>query len=292
MTRYYFIVNPVAAAGACLKRFAAVQKELARRGVRYTAVYSERPGHAGELARLALRGDAGCVVSAGGDGTFREIAEVMMGSGIPLGILPFGTGNDLIRALGIPADPGAALEALLEGSPRKVDAVTANGQLFVNVAGLGFDVDVLEKTRHYKDSLRVRGIFPYILGILHALLQPKTYHIKARSREQSLDMDAFLVSVGNGTHIGGGMMVTPLADMSDGLLDICAVRRVGRLKVLRCLTKFIRGKHLGLDITTYFKTRELTVESEPPARVQLDGEIIETTPVTFKVRPGALSILV
>lgn len=290
MNRLHFIVNPAAGGNTCIKRFAALENILINREIPYSSSYSEYPGHGAKLTKEAVLSGAGAVISVGGDGTTREIAAELLHTGIPMGVLPLGTGNDLIKALGIPNEPEEAMEVILNGQARLIDAAMANDQLYLNVAGFGFDVDVLEKARYYKDTFR--GLFAYILGLLHALLRLGSHKAVIRTADgQTLEQEVILVAAGNGTHIGGGMMVTPQADVSDGLLDICVVEKVGRLKVLRCLAKFIKGKHLGLEFIRYFKAKEITVACEASTKVQLDGEIIEATPVTFRVLPSALLML-
>lgn len=287
MSRLHFIINPVAGGNACLKRFRKVEDLLDEQGIAYSAVYSEYAGHASELTRIAP--DCDCIVAVGGDGTVREVARELLHTGVPLGILPFGTGNDMIKSLGIPSDLEGALRLLLEGGSRRIDAATVNGELFVNVAGFGFDVDVLTMTRHYKN--RFHGRTAYILGLLHALFRLRTHPVRLHSVQKEMEADVLLVAVGNGRCIGGGMQVTPLADPADGLLDICVVTKVGPLGVLRFLLRFIRGKHLDMDIVHYFRVERLEVESASRVPLQMDGEIAGRTPAVFQVLPGALHIV-
>lgn len=287
MPHLHFIVNPVAGGGGCLRRFRRAVEVLEERGIDYTAVYSEYPGHASELTRIAPECD--CIVAVGGDGTVREVARELIHTSMPMGILPFGTGNDLIKSLGIPGDAVGALELLLEGSACSIDAVDAGGDIYFNVAGFGFDVDVLERTRYYKN--RFRGRVAYILGVIHALFHLRIHSVQVNGGPQPLKADVLLVAVGNGCCIGGGMQVTPLADPSDGLLDICVVTKVGPLGVLRFLLRFIRGKHLDMDIVHYFRTDRLEVLSEDCLLVQMDGEIVGKTPLSFQILPGALHII-
>lgn len=289
MKHLHFVVNPAAAGSTCIRRFSALQPMLERRGINYSVVYSEYPGHVTELVQQAITADVDCVVAVGGDGTAREVAEALVHTGIPMGILPIGTGNDLIRALKIPANLDDAVELLISGTPRPVDAATANDRVYLNVAGFGFDVKVLERTKHYKKKLQ--GLFPYILGLLHALIHLRSWNIQVTTDGETYSQQALVVAVGNGTHIGGGMMVTPLAVVDDGLLDVCIIKSVGRMQLLRALRRFIGGKHLEMEITRYFKVTELTVKCGSQAQLQLDGEIMLSTPVTFCVLPHALEII-
>lgn len=288
MKKPYFIINPLSGSGKCLKKFQQISRRLDELGIPYVTAFSEYPDHAATLVPAAVEAGCDCVVAVGGDGIIRQTAQAMVDVRLPLGILPLGTGNDFIKALNIPVAPLKALDLILNGQAIPVDAVAANDKIFVNVAGIGFDVSVLIYTERYKKWFR--SSFSYILGVLHALINPGSRHMKITTPEGTFEKDSLLIGIGNGICIGGGMKITPFADPSDGLLDICIADRVTRRRFLLSLPKFIRGSHVGLNIIQYFKTTEITVECEPGTAVQLDGEIIEETPVTFRILPGALSI--
>lgn len=288
MSRLHFIFNPVAGNGASKKAFAQMEELLRRQGIEYSVASSEYAGHALELTRQALREGHGCIVAVGGDGTVREVAQEMVDSGVPLGVLPCGTGNDMVRALHIPQDPAEALNILLDGEVRPMDAALANGKLFFNVGGFGFDVDVLINTDRYKK--RFSGLTAYTMGLFRALIGLKLRRVRLITEEGEFESNALLVAACNGTHFGGGMNVAPLANPSDGLLDICVINDVTRRTVVFILMKFIKGQHLNLPIVRYFKAKEITVYSDPESRLQLDGEVVGETPVTFSIRPAALLV--
>lgn len=290
MSRFHFIFNPVAGNGLSQKAFAQMEDLLRAQSIDYSVANSEYAGHAPDLARAALAAGHDCIVAVGGDGTVREVAEAMIGSSIPLGVLPCGTGNDLVKSLHIPSDPAAVLELLLHGEVRSMDAGEANGMLFFNIAGFGFDVDVLENTELYKK--RFRGLVPYLLGLLRALTHMQLRHVRITTPEGVEEYDALVVAAGNGTHFGGGMNITPLADPCDGLFDICVIHSINKLKALKVLARFVKGKHISMsEITRYYNATELTVESDPDSSLELDGEITGSTPVTFRLLPGVLRII-
>lgn len=290
MSRLHFIFNPVAGNGLSQKAFAQMEALLCAQSIDYSVARSEYAGHAPLLAKEAVSAGHGCIVAVGGDGTVREVAEAMIGTQVPLGVLPCGTGNDLVKSLHIPCDPAAVLELLLHGEVRNMDAGEANGQLFFNVAGFGFDVDVLEYTEIYKK--RFRGLAAYILGLLHALTHMRLRHVRVTTTEGVREYNALVVAVGNGTHFGGGMNVTPLADPCDGQLDVCIIHNVTKLTVLQVLARFVKGKHIYMqNIAHYYNATEIAVESDPDSPLELDGEITGKTPVTFKLLPGVLRII-
>ena len=284
----HFIFNPIAGHGISQKKFKELEELLKKRGIEYTVSCSEYPGHSHALTQQAVKDGREIIVAAGGDGTVREVAHELVGKGVTMGIFPCGTGNDLARALNIPQDTIEALDVLLNGEAREIDAAKANDDLYFNVAGFGFDVDVLINTERFKK--RFKGLTAYVLGLFSALFGLKLSRVRITSPEETFECSALLVAACNGTHFGGGMNVAPKADPSDGLLDICVISDVTRLTVISVLSKFIKGRHLALPMVKYFKTTQISVESERPLQLQLDGEVIGSTPVTFKVLPKALLI--
>lgn len=290
MAPLHFIVNPVAGNGLSLKAYAQMEALLQEQTIPYTTAYSQYPGHASILAKEALERQEGCIVAVGGDGTVREVARELVNTGAVFSVLPCGTGNDMVRALHIPKEPAQVLHMLLNNPPRSMDAATANGELYLNVGGIGFDVDVLIYTEKYKT--RFKGLVAYLLGLFRALFKLQLRKVRVTTPDAVYESNALVVTACNGTHFGGGMNVAPQADPFDGLLDICILNDVTVLTVIRVLAKFVKGKHLPLSVTHYFRATEITVESDPPSPMQLDGEIMSTTPVTFKILPAALRIIV
>lgn len=291
MDELFFIVNKTAGSGRTLKGFAQIEALLNERCIPYSFKYTEYVGHGTVLAKEALKNGKRFIIAVGGDGTAKEVGTALVNTDAVFGLLPFGTGNDLARALNIPSSPEKALEIILNKNIRYMDAGLANGDVFLNVSGFGFDVDVLKNTTAFKK--RFNGMLPYILGILKALITLKGTNIKVTCDKGEYTQDALLVAVGNGTHFGGGMNVTPNADLFDGLFDICLIRKVGRLKFIMLLPKFIKGKHEAISsIVTVFRTDELTVKSSREYPLNLDGELQLTTPAHFKILKRALKVLV
>ena len=289
MSKFYFIVNPVAGSGRAREWFEQAAKVLTHRGVDFTYDYTEGKDHAAALAKAAIERGEQAVVSVGGDGTAREIAGSLIHTGIPMGIFPFGTGNDFGSALGLKVDPVGALEDLLKACSVSIDAAAANDTIFINAAGTGFDVDVIRNTEKYKR--RFNGMLPYMLGIMKSLIHLKWDHFTITADGETFEEDSILIDACNGTRLAGGIKVAPVAELNDGLLDVCIVRKLGRLGVLRVLPSVVAGKHLNSPHVRYFKAKELRLESTRENTLNLDGELGSSTPVTFKILPGALTLL-
>ena len=289
MERYCLIANRTSGSGSAGAYIDRVREQLAARGVDFEIRETQRPGHATELSKAAVDEGFDVIVVVGGDGTLRETALSVVHTDRILGLLPCGTGNDYARALGIPTDMEAALDILLNGETRTVDAGMANDQIFFNIAGFGFDVDVLDYTEEFKPKCR-NGETAYRLGCLKAVLGLKLRKSTLTFPDGTIERNVLMAAAGVGTHFGGGMNVLPESDMSDGLLDVCIAHDVTRLKLLQLFPRFNKGKHIGMPVITYKKTTEVTVVCDPVSRIEVDGERMDGTPVTFRVLPGALTV--
>ncbi|MEG1547428.1 MAG: diacylglycerol kinase family lipid kinase [Clostridia bacterium] len=288
--RYYFIVNPISGSGRGESAFNQARALLDEAHADYGFAFTTHKGHAIELTRTALDSGEKCIIAVGGDGTAQEVASVLAGSDAIMGLLPFGTGNDFARAVGLSKEVDDAVHTLLRSQVRPVDGALANDRFFINVAGFGFDVDVVMYTEKYKS--RFNGMMPYMLGVLKALT-----HLKPVDMEYTLDgrvqsVRALLVDACNGTYFGGGMNLAPHASVFDGKLDICIVKAVNIPLFLMLLPKYIKGKHLGSKHILYFKTDSVTVTTHGQSMLNLDGELGSTTPVVFRVVKQALNFIV
>lgn len=292
MERICLICNPTAKSGEAKTSGQAVAALLQKAGVEAAVYTTEYPGHATELAKKAVSEGFHTIVSVGGDGTMRETALALANTEVTFGLIPCGTGNDFAKTLHIPTDPEAAVDVLLHGEDRAIDVGVANDQMFFNVAGIGFDVDVLDYAEAYKPKYK-NGSMAYLRALLKALFGMKLRRSTITFEDGTMEKDVLLIAAGNGRFFGGGMEVTPNADPSDGLLDICIIHDVDLYGVLSVLPKFMKGKHLGSKrYVTYRKEKSCTFECSPVSRMEVDGERMYGTPVTFRIMEHALKVRV
>ena len=282
------IVNPTAGNGYALKMEEPIRQELEKRGVAHTILRTEYPGHATVLARqAALEADCTGVVSVGGDGTAFEVACGLMGTGTALGVIPAGTGNDFVKTVGIPRKPMAALEKILSGAPRPVDVGSMNDRLFLNVCGTGFDVTVLDYTVAAKKY--VRGILPYLVGLVRAIAHYKPVHVRFEADGQVQERDVLICSVANGRFIGGGIPICPDAAPDDGMLDLVVVETRPRWMIPFYLPGLLMGKVLSFGVTTHCRCQRVELVSQG-MRLNVDGEILSLDAASFAVQPGRLML--
>ncbi len=279
------IFNPTAGSGLAEKTEQTLAEELTRLGVEWKALRTEYPGHATALAKEAAA-CADTVVSVGGDGTAYEVASGLMGTGVPMGIIPAGTGNDFVKSVGIPTEPLAALRHVLEKPARPVDIATINDRAFLNVCGTGFDVLVLDCAEKFKQ--RMNGLLPYMLGLLQAIIRSKPAHLRLRVDGGAVqEVDALICSVANGQYIGGGIPICPVARPDDGKLDLVLLKHRARWQLPFYLPGLMMKRVLNFKITTHLLCREVEIES-PGMRVQVDGEISEMDRALVRIHHGQL----
>jgi YegS/Rv2252/BmrU family lipid kinase len=243
-------------------------------------------GHAAQ----AVRSGVDLVLACGGDGTVTACAEGVAGSGVPLGILPFGTGNLLARNLGLPLDLGAALVTALTGSDRRLDTGSANGRPFVVLAGLGFDAKMLgESSEPLKERL---GWAAYVLSALR--------HLRDRPVRVSLAADggprqrlrASAVIVGNVGWLQGGIRLLPDAEPDDGILDAVVLTARGWSGWLRLAARVLL-RHQAPGQMTSLTFRQLTIAADREQPWELDGEVMGgTRRLMIVTQPGRLLVRV
>ncbi|HEY9241895.1 MAG TPA: diacylglycerol kinase family protein [Streptosporangiaceae bacterium] len=242
------------------------------------------------LAQAALASQVDLVLASGGDGTVTACAEGLAGSGVPLGVLPAGTGNLLARNLGLPLSLEEALAVSLGGTDRRLDVGSANGRTFVAMAGLGFDAELLDSTG---EPLKRRlGWAAYaVSGLRHLADRPVRASVRADGGPV-LRRRASSVLIGNVGALQGGVSLLPGAEPDDGMLDLLVLTARGlagwAALAMDVLLRRRRTRHVAR-----IAFRELHVMLDRPQLWELDGEVIgHTRQLRVSVRPGALLVRV
>lgn len=255
-------------------------------------------GDAAWMAREACERGGDLIIAAGGDGTVNEVVngvhgwvtEAKGGSDPPtLGIIPLGTGNDLAAALDIPVDVEAAMDVALNGRELPLDIGMVEGRCFVNVSTGGFGAEATEETP--AEAKRVFGPVAYfITGVKKfATLDPIAARISSDGHTVA-EGHFLLFAVGNSCRTGGGNFLTPLADPSDGLLDLCLVGAMSRGDLLRLLPLLRSGEHLEHPAVIYRQLPSLVVEAEEELSVNADGEPLSGRRFRYSVSPVRITV--
>jgi diacylglycerol kinase (ATP) len=291
MTNYKLIMNPAAGRGKAGAFALRAFERFRSQGVTFSAEQTRNPGDAGRIARAALP-DHDVIIAVGGDGTVNEVIQGMIFSDRPLGIIPSGSGNDLIKALGIPNNIEQAVEIIMQGKTKRIDAGIMNRRYFLNAVGIGFDAAVNRAS--YAVGRSRRGLLLYLCALARTLGRydpvPMTVTLNNRTESGAL----FLLTAGNGTTVGGGFRLTPTAKLDDGLLDVTRIRPIGLLPLLWHLPKVFLGTidRVPQYVTTE-RTARIIVESSEPVPVHLDGEVWPDGERRFEIGivPKALSVI-
>ncbi len=284
-----FIINPEACGGKALHRWKRFSPFLHKEDLYYKEYYTSRPREAEEIARRV--GPVSDIVFAvGGDGTLLEVANGLWQENIPLGLIPFGTGNDLGKCLGIPRTSEGILKMIKKPRTKRIDAGKLNGRIFCNVVGIGFDGEVAISADNFLKS--VGGTPAYLWGVLRALFTYKAPNMEIEIDGETIKKKTLLVAVGNGRYYGGGLKILPHAEQDDGLLDICVIDPVWVGKLLVLLPRVYGGGHLKQREVKTYRGKKVKITSDIPVIVQADGEIMTKTPVELELIPRALNFIV
>jgi YegS/Rv2252/BmrU family lipid kinase len=286
------IINPAAGTGeSILPVINAAMKEA---GIKWEASITHKAGDAIQFAKAALKEGIDAIAVYGGDGTLMEAISGLIGSEIPLVILPGGSANVMAAELGIPDDLKEACELLSHGplETKTIDVGQFDKRYFIVRISIGFEADVVKGAdRETKNKI---GIFAYFLSAAAALKKTKkvVYHLKIDGQDhEARGLACIITNTGN---LGfSKISLDKHIDVSDGLLDVIVVRKVNlSLFKLMVVTFLKRQRPDNLELVEHWQGKDISVSSTPKQAVQCDGEVLEKMPLHIKVIPGAIKVLV
>ena len=280
----HIVFNPVAGKKRATKNLAIAERIFSERNIPYEVHATAAAGDGEKIVReLSEQGETQFVV-IGGDGTLHEALNGLSDPTVcTLGLIPSGTGNDFAEALGIPLDGEKAALKIAEGAPSVVDYMQIGHRRSMNVAGLGMDVDVLERCLRGKS----KGKLKYLKSLLSSLFKFKGYKIRIESDGQVQTRDALIAAVCNGSLFGGGIKICPPAKEDDGLMDIILVDCIGGAwKIILAFIQLMKGKIIEYPLTTYFRCEKVEFIPDEAAPIQLDGEVYHNHAFEAKICKG------
>ena len=240
-----------------------------------------------DLAKASVADGVEALVVCGGDGLVHLAAQVLADTGVPLGIIPAGTGNDTARYFDLPRkDPVAAADRVIGSRVRTVDLARSGSRHFVTVLAAGFDAIVNERAN---EMTWPRGQMRYNLATLLELRTFRPLSFTLDLDGTPLQRDAMLVAVGNGTSYGGGLRITEGAVLDDGLLDVVIIKEMTKRRLIRTYPKLFSGTHTAMPEYEHHRVRSVTVAA-PGVVSYADGERFGALPLTITCAPGALSV--
>jgi YegS/Rv2252/BmrU family lipid kinase len=291
MKKIIFLVNPKSGVNhsrkALLKDYAA--QVLDAEKYTWEIIFSKSAGHLYELSKSAAENGADIIVAVGGDGTVNQVAKGMFGSSAVLGLVPAGSGNGLAHHLNIPVDIPASLEVINKAEEKIIDTCSVNGELFVSIAGVGFDALVAKK---FAETKR-RGFLSY----LNIVTNEYTWY---RPRKYKLNIDgkiykreALFVSFANTNQFGYNTIISPDASIEDGLVDVCIMKKVPLLLAPGIIGLLLTRKIDSSGYVEIIRAKEVCFTRRKNRPVNIDGEPVKLTPeLTVKVNPASLRVLV
>ncbi|TFV66256.1 UNVERIFIED_ORG: YegS/Rv2252/BmrU family lipid kinase [Bacillus sp. AZ43] len=285
------VVSPSAGRGRGRQLAAGVLAAFRETGFRPEVLPATTGAEAARQAAEAVAAGARAVVAVGGDGTVHAALQAVAGTTTPLALVPAGTGNDLVRALGAPADPLAAARAAAEdlaaGVVRTVDAGRVGDRWWATVLCCGFDSAVSDRANRMRWP---RGRRRYDVAVLAELARLRPRELTLVLDGEARTLPVTMVAVGNTGWYGGGMRVCPAADPADGLFDVTVVGPTTRLELIRARPMLTDGTHVDHPLVTVFRASRVEL-SAPGVTTYADGEPVAPLPAVAECVPGALTVV-
>jgi diacylglycerol kinase (ATP) len=292
-TDWVFIINPIAGNGYAKTLTPKIEEMIQQHAIDAAIVYTERKGHASQLAKQYADRGSKYIIAVGGDGTLNEIASsVLHKKDITLGIVPAGTGNDFIQILGFPNRfEDEHWDVLFEKKTIPMDVGLCNGLPFMNGMGLGFDAQVAAENYTEPGEVKKGGKNKYLYQIIKTLLFYREKRMTVLSEATKHESDCFINTISNGRRFAGDFFLTPKAIANDGLLDVCAIEKLSLFERLNILTKVPKGTHLQSKKVNYYQTPKLEIEFNREVPFHLDGELYFAQHFNISILPKALNVI-
>ena len=288
------LTNPASGHGAALRAAQIAIARLQHRGIEVVEIIGDDAEDARYLAGAAVERGTDALMVTGGDGVVSNALQVLAGTDVPLGIIPAGTGNDHAREFGIPTkDPEAAADIVVDGWTETIDLGRIRDdkggeKWFGTVAAAGFDSLVTDRANRMSWP---HGRLRYYIAMLAELSQLRMLPFRmVLDGTREIDSDITLAAFGNTRSYGGGLLICPDADPSDGLLDITMAHSASRTKLVRLFPTVMKGTHVNLDEVSTARAKSIRVEC-PGINVYADGDFACALPAEISAVPAALQIL-
>lgn len=287
-----FIINPVAGKGRSLEYIDKIKNYFDNLQEEYIIEITQYKDHAIEIAKEYTSKDTYRVFAVGGDGTINEVLNGLIGSDSVLCVIPTGTGNDFVRTLYKDKEIEDVLDSLISGQEHYIDLARSNDRYFINIASVGFDAEVVYNARMFKNRKFIPSSFAYILSVIYTAFNFKSINMTIKIGEQYIKESTFLLAACNGKCYGGGVMIAPKADMKDGLLDICVIRRPGLFTLLRSIPKALKGELEGIKEVNYYSGKKIIVEGDREFILNADGELFRQTQAEFELIENGMKVVI
>jgi len=289
----HFIVNPLAGNGKSHMTKEFLEPHFVNSVHELTIKHSAYKKHATQLTLDSISEKADVIVACGGDGTINEVASCLIGTAIPLGIIPLGSGNGLASNLHIPKNLMKALAIIRNRKTIKIDVGQINDRHFFSNMGIGFDASVI---KHYESSQK-RTLYGYVNACLTSFRDMgKNHDFAVRINDENKMVNPFIILISNSNEMGYNLSLTPKASLQDGLLDILIISKISKLKMLWLGILILFRRVYWLKEAKSFQTKELQLSRKDTMHFesQIDGELheIEKGILRISINEKSLQILI
>ncbi|TDG37266.1 diacylglycerol kinase family lipid kinase [Pedobacter changchengzhani] len=283
-----FIINPISGGKQKGQVPTIIDRYLDKERFSPNFLFSEHVGHAKEMAEEAVNKNFDVIVAAGGDGTINEVASVLARHNKILGILPLGSGNGLASHLKISKNIKDAIEIINKFKIVQIDSATLNGKFFFNLAGMGFDAHLSalfsnSKKRGFNGyfQIGIKQVFTYKPQLYELIIDGVKYTRKA-----------FAISIANSSQYGNNVFISPLASVTDGLLDVCIIKPFPLLKLPVLSYVMLRAKAEESSMIEIIKGKSIIIKRESEGPVHIDGEpLLLGDTIEVNINPLSLKII-
>ena len=316
MDNFILIANPISGKGHARNVAEQAYTALTESGAQGQLTFTSASGDAKRFAQEAVSDGIRSVIACGGDGTLHEVVNgIATVPDVTLGVLPCGRGNDFAAAIGIPLKPEAAIATLVSGTPIRVDlgrcynssqpstisSVGASStrdsdnrqpttdNYFTTIATCGYDTEV--SRRAAKGTPLFAGTASYAYAAVETLFYYEPPFVRLEGDFGVHEGPILLAATGITNRYGGGFQIIPNARIDDGLFDVCIIRPVSSLTVLRLMVTLFWGGHVSHPAVSMHQTRTLTIETDPPILLYADGEPMCETPATIEIIKHGLAVV-
>ncbi|MCA5003961.1 diacylglycerol/lipid kinase family protein [Sphingobacterium bovistauri] len=283
-----FVINPISGGKKKTAFNKKVLEVLDMGKFKPTFQHTSGPNHAYELGQMAIKEGYDAVVAVGGDGTINELGSALLGTNIPMGIIPEGSGNGLALYLGIPMNETSAINRLNRFETVDVDCGLINDKPFFNIAGMGFDASVSD--RFANDS--VRGPIGYLRSAINVISNYKPCRYELVIDGVSYEREAFMISVANSPQYGNNAYIAPNASVTDGVLDVCIVHKFPMYTLPMMVFHLFNRSADQSEYVEIIPGRDIKIKRKEDGPLHVDGEPITMVgDLNICVKPRSLKII-
>lgn len=286
---YHIIVNPKGGKGKSLKALETVEQMLKEKSIEYIVHRTEYAEHATQITREISAVPDTKILMLGGDGSYNSVINGIENfENVTLGFVPCGTGNDFVSASKHPKTVKEAMEVILKGNESYIDFIQLDDRRCLNVLGAGMDVDVLLK---YAEMKPFHGKVKYYASLFYVLAHTRWHKLRLTiDGGKPMDKSVFMIGIGNGRSIGGGMPICPNAVVDDGKLSIVVVNEMKKALIPFRLLGFLTGKHVHKSYAEEFEGKSVKIEVLDDSKFEADGEVFESKFINCHIVSDTLKV--